>query len=132
MEIGGPSAATELKTWMRSPRDDVRIAAMHALGSIGLDDGGTIVALQALDDPLPEVRAMAARAIGRGKRQADAASLAGHLDDEWTVAANCADALRRMGGTGLRLLQARAGEAGYVGDLARQMLWERRTAEGGA
>jgi len=61
-----------------------------------------------------------------------AGDLARHLDDEWVVAANCADALRKMGGIGLDLLQVRSTEDGYVGDLARQMLWERGAAAGTA
>ena len=128
--IGGHVAAEELKSWMVMPRADVRTAALRALGSIGLDQDGAIVALQALDDPDPGVRAMAARALGRAGRQGAAAHLARHLDDEWVVAANCADALRKMGGIGLDLLHVRSIEDGYVGDLARQMLWERGAAEG--
>jgi hypothetical protein len=56
------------------------------------------------------------------------ADLARHLDDEWTVAANCAEALRRIGRTGLAFLQDRTNDDSYVGDLARQMLWERSQA----
>jgi HEAT repeat protein len=130
--IGGPEASDRLKSWMTRRRADVRIAAMRALGTIGLDESGVIVALQALDDPNAQVRAMAARALGRARRQENAADLARHLDDEWMVAANCADALRRMGAAGIERLQARADDVGYVGDLARQMLWERHAAGAGA
>jgi HEAT repeat protein len=130
--IGGPVASEQLKSWMTQPRADVRTAAMHALGTIGLDESGLIVALQALEDPEPAVRAMAARALGRARREEIAEHLAHHLDDEWMVAANCADALRRMGASGVERLQARADDEGYVGDLARQMLWERHAAGAGA
>jgi len=130
--IGGPVASIQLMSWMRLPREDVRIAAMRALGTIGLDEKGLLVALQALDDPEPAVRAMAARALGRARREDSADDLARHLDDEWMVAANCADALRRMGPTGIERLQSRADDGGYVGELARQMLWERHGAGAGA
>ena len=74
---------------------------------------------------------MAARALGRSRREESIEFLALHLDDEWAVAANCAYALKRLGGRGLDLLRSRAGDEGYVGDLARQMLWERTAAEAG-
>jgi hypothetical protein len=44
------------------------------------------------------------------------------------VAASSADALRRLGKPGQDALKARVDDQGYAGDLARQMLWERRTA----
>ena len=130
--VGGPVASQQLMAWMTQPRTEVRVAAMRALGTIGLDETGLIVALQALDDPDPAVRAMAARALGRARREESAEDLANHLDDEWMVAANCADALRRMGPAGMERLKARADDEGYVGDLARQMLWERHAVGAGA
>ncbi|MCX6551024.1 MAG: HEAT repeat domain-containing protein [Acidobacteria bacterium] len=130
--IGGHVAAEELQAWMNSPDGAVRTAALRGLGTIGLDDDGAVVAMQALEDAEVDVRAMAARAIGRATRHEAAPTLARHLDDEWVVAASCADALRRLGRPGLDALQARAGDPGYAGDLVRQMLWERRTATAGA
>jgi len=129
--IGGSVAGAELNRWMASPRADVRLASMRALGSIGLDDTGFAMALQALEDPKPGVRAMAARALGRSRREDSVEFLATHLDDEWTVAANCANALRRLGDAGLDRLRDRADDETYVGDLARQMLWEFTAAEAG-
>jgi len=126
--IGGHVAAEELKTWMTNTDAGIRGAALRSLGSIGLDDGGVTIALKALDDPDADVRAAAARAIGRARRQDAAPRLASHLDDEWIVAASSADALRRLGKPGQDALKARVDDQGYAGDLARQMLWERRTA----
>lgn len=130
--IGGHVAAEELKVWMTDPRPDLRTASLRALGTIGLDDSSVEIAIRSLDDADAGVRAMAARALGRARRQDVAVVLARHLDDEWFVAANCADALRRMGRAGLDLLQARVNDEGYAGDLARQMVWERRAAAAGA
>lgn len=130
--IGGHVAAEELKTWMTNPGVSIRTAALRSLGSIGLDDEGVNIALRALDDGEADVRAAAARAIGRARREDAAPQLARHLDDEWIVAASSADALRQLGHPGQEALQARVGDAGYAGDLARQMLWERRTATAGA
>jgi len=121
--IGTAAAVDPLLHWCGSPRSDVRAAALDALGSIGLDDRGYYFALRALSDLDPLVRAMAARALGRGRREAAVDYLAERLDDEWLPAAQAAGALRRLGGAGLAALQARAGNEGQAGDLARQMLW---------
>ena len=48
----------------------------------------------------PDVRGMAARALGRSGRQAAVPYLSAHLEDEWLVAAHCATGLRRIGGAG--------------------------------
>jgi hypothetical protein len=124
--IAGVAAVTELGRWMASDRPDVRTAALRALGTIGLDDQTFRHAVDGLDDPSADVRAMAARAIGRAHRYDAAILLAPRLDDEWLVAAHAADALRKLGPTGLHYLQARTKDEGPAGDLARQMLWERQ------
>lgn len=121
--IGTAAAVDPLLVWCADSRAEVRAAAFEALGSIGLDDRGHYFALRALGDGDPAVRGMAARALGRGQRDDAAEYLAGRLDDEWLPAAQAAGALRRLGGRGLALLQARAREDGQAGDLARQMLW---------
>lgn len=126
--IGGTAAVESLAAWSRDPRPDVREAALKGLGTIGLDDAGVRLAREALDDGEAGVRAAAARALGRAGRSDAAADLARHLDDEWSVAASSADALRRIGRTGVEYLQARVAEDSYAGELARQMLWERRAA----
>lgn len=123
--IGTVTAIEPLLAWCGDPRGDVRAAALGALGSIGLDDRSHDVALKALGDDDPQARAMAARALGRGRREDAVVHLAGRLDDEWLPAAQAAGALRQLGGAGLAALQARAGEDGQAGDLARQMLWQR-------
>ncbi|MEW5984961.1 MAG: HEAT repeat domain-containing protein [Acidobacteriota bacterium] len=130
-QIGGHEAADEMKSWTLDERPDVRAAALHALGTIGLDDEGVALTVRSLEAPEAPVRAMAARALGRVRRADIARVLATHLDDEWLVAATAADALRKTGRAGIDLLEARVSDAGYAGDLARQMLWERRTAAAG-
>ena len=130
--IGGSVAADRLKRWSADPDPLIRTAAVRALGTIGLDEDGVRLAVAALADTAPEVRAMGARALGRARRSDAAPRLAAHLNDEWIVAASCADALRRLGRPGIDALQTRADDPGYAGDLARQMLWERRTATAGA
>jgi len=123
--IGTAAAIDPLLQWCGDSRGDVRAAALGALGSIGLDDRSYYYALRALGDSDPQARAMAARALGRGRREDAVGYLAGRLDDEWLPAAQAAGALRRLGGAGLAALQARARDEGQAGDLARQMLWER-------
>ena len=129
--VGGHVAAEELKRWTGDPNPLIRTAAMRAIGTIGLDQDSVQLALAALADEAPEVRAMGARALGRARRSDTATRLVAHLDDEWIVAASCADALRRLGRPGVDALQTRIDDPGYAGDLARQMLWERRTATAG-
>jgi hypothetical protein len=129
----GTSAAIEpLMYWCEDSHADVRAAALDALGSIGLDDRSSSVALRALDDTAPQARAMAARALGRGRRAEAASSLAARLDDEWIAAAAAAGALRQLGRVGVMALEARSGDAGQAGDLARQMLWSPPTVQTGA
>lgn len=124
--IGGVASAAELGRWMSNERDEVRAAALRALGTIGLNDETFLHAVQGLDDRNADVRAMAARAIGRARRFDAAKLLAAHLDDEWIVAAHAANALRKLGAAGMNQLEARTHDEGYAGDLARQMLWERQ------
>jgi hypothetical protein len=121
--IGTIAAIDPLLQWCSDPRSDVRAAALGALGSIGLDDRSYYFALRALGDGDPQARAMAARALGRGRREDAAGYLAERLDDEWLPAAQAAGALRRLGGAGRAALEARARDEGQAGDLARQMLW---------
>ena len=130
--IGGHAATEELSRWVADPEAEIRGAALRSLGTIGLDDDGVGIAVRALDDPAAGVRAAAARALGRARREEAAPQLARHLDDEWIVAASSADALRRLGQPGQAALQARVADPGYAGELAHQMLWERRAEAAGA
>ena len=125
--IGTTAAIEPLLEWCSDERGEVRAAALGALGSIGLDDRSHYFALKALGDPEPQARAMAARALGRGGREAAVGYLAERLDDEWLPAAQAARALRQLGGAGLAALKARAGDEGQAGELARQMLWSRQS-----
>lgn len=125
----GTAAATEpLLQWCSDERADVRAAALSAIGSIGLDDRGYYYALRGLSDTDPQARAMAARALGRGRREEAVSYLAERLDDEWLPAAQAAGALRSLGSTGVAALVARSRDQGQAGDLARQMLWSQQPA----
>ena len=121
--IGTALAIDPLVKWCGDDRAEVRVAALGALGTIGLDDRSHYFALRALGDPDPDARAMAARALGRGRREDAVGYLAERLDDEWLPAAQAAGALRRLGIPGRVALEARARDEGQAGDLARQMLW---------
>jgi hypothetical protein len=130
--VGGTAALERLLGWSGSDDAAVRAAALRAIGSIGVDDRSFFFALRGLDDTAADVRAMAARALGRSRRQSAVSWLAAHLDDEWLVAAHCATGLRGLGRPGAAALEARAGTGGPGGDLARQMLWELKTLRAGA
>jgi HEAT repeat protein len=122
--VGGTGAVDELIAWAAHDSAEVRAAAMKSLGTVGLDDRSFYHALKALSDEAADVRAMAARALGRSRRADAARYLARSLDDDWTVAAHAATALRALGAAGVRVLEAQSGAKGQAGDLARQMLWE--------
>jgi HEAT repeat protein len=122
--VGGPAAVDDLIVWCNDRRPPVRASALQALGSIGLDDRSYYYALRSLTDEQADVRAMAAWALGRGRRADAVPYLAQHLNDEWQVAAHAAAALRALGPPGLRALRSQITEPGHSGDLARQMVWE--------
>lgn len=125
------SAADDLLAWSNHDDGHVRAAALQAIGSLGLDDRAYYYTLRALGDSTSEVRAMAARALGRSRRRDAAPYLAEHLGDEWLVAAHAATALRMLGPAGERELQARKDAPGLAGVLARQMLWEQTSRPDG-
>jgi HEAT repeat protein len=123
--IVAPDVIDDLIRWTKDARPAVRIATMHALGSIGLDRRGYYYALRALSiDDDAEVRAMAARALCRSGRGEAAPYLARHLGDEWIVAAHAATGLRSLGHAGAMALRPYANEHGTSGDLARRILFE--------
>lgn len=122
--VGATGAIENLLEWSGAEDPAVRAAALRAIGSIGLDDRSFFYALRGIDDADPEVRGMAARALGRSGTHAAVPYLDAHLDDQWLVAAHCATGLRRLGRPGAAALEARAGSTGQGADLARQMLWE--------
>ena len=129
--VGGPAAVEDLLRWCGDWRAPVRASALAALGSIGLDDRGYYYALRGLADDDAGVRAMAARALGRGRQTEAVPYLADHLSDEWQVAAQAAAALRALGAPGLQALRSRITEPGHTGELARQMVWEQQTLGAG-
>lgn len=121
---GATGARSQLLSWTGAEDPAVRVAALRAIGSIGLDDRGFYYALRGLEDPVAEVRSMAARALGRSGRAAAVRYLAARLDDDWIVAAHAATGLRRLGRDGAGALRDHADDPGQSGVLARQMLWE--------
>lgn len=127
--VGGAAAADDLIAWCQDARPEVRAASLRALGTIGLDDRAYVFATRGLSDNDPGVRAMAARALGRSRRQEAARLLGDHLGDDWVVAAHSATALRALGAAGTAQLTARSSDDGQAGDLARQMLWETQSQE---
>jgi len=126
--IGAVGALGSLLEWCKDDRADVRAAAVHAIGAIGVDERAYYHLLRTLNDAAAEVRAEAAWALGRSGRQDAAAYLVPRLQDQWIVAAQSARALRNLGLAGRRALESAAAEDG--GDLARQMLWEYGAAPG--
>lgn len=121
---GTPRSRPILCRWTHDPRVEVRAAAFQALASVGLDDDAARVAIEGLESPDPQVRAMAAFALHGWQGSGDAAPhLASHLDDTWAVAVQAARTLESMGHAGVVALQARASRPGLAGLLARQMLW---------
>jgi HEAT repeat protein len=125
-QIGSSVGLDLLAAWTDDPDPTVRAACWKAIGSIGLDDRGYYFALRALGDDDAEVRAMAARALGRGGRAEAAGYLAPRLSDEWRVAAQTAAALKQLGASGRAVLEVESRGSGMSGALARQMLWEAR------
>ncbi len=128
---GAAAAVDDLLAWSAHADPRVRKAALQAIGSLGLDDRAYYYTLRALGDDSAEVRAMAARALGRARREDAAAYLSAHLTDEWVVAAHAATALQMLGEAGTRELLAHERDEGLSGVLARQMLWERRVGPAG-
>lgn len=126
---GTDRSRSVLCEWMDSPDADVRTAALGALSHVGLDASSAALAVRALDGPHPAERAAAAGAL-RGWIAADDAvvRLARRLDDTWVVAARAARTLQTMGLPGQQALEASAARTDLAGALARQMLWESRTA----
>ena len=120
--IEAPAAIATLLEWSSHDREDVRAAAVRAIGAIGADDRAYYHLLRALTDGAPDVRAAAAWALGRSGREDAASYLASRLEDEWIVAAQAARALRALGAPGRQALEAAA--ALEHGELARQVLWE--------
>ena len=123
------SASDRLVEWTSHVNPDVRAAAFRALGATGLDDRSFYYAVRGLGDECADVRAMAARALGRAQRVDAVSYLETCLHDgEWAVAAEGASALRVLGVSGRAALERARDRAGLAGELARQMLWDSRPA----
>ena len=116
--------------WSDDARPEVRIAALDALGHVGLDDIAAHCTLRALASDDSHVRAAAARALrgcsqATGKAADVATRLAPLLEDVWEVAVGAAESLHVMGPAGVDELQRRAQHPGVAGALAKQKLWQR-------
>jgi HEAT repeat protein len=125
--LGQVSSAAGLQAlceWVVDADPAVRTACLQAASEIGLDDRFYYYALRALGDSHPEARAMAARALGRSGRAESSDHLARLLADEWSVAAQSASALKRLGEAGRRHLAVAAAAGGTGAELARRTLWE--------
>jgi len=122
--VAGSSATDSLLAWSAAPHAEVRAAALQAIATIGMDDRTFYYALRGLGDGDAIVRTAAARALGLSGRSDAAGYLAARLDDEWSVAANSARALARLGDVGRAALERRASSSGQAAELARQVLWQ--------
>ena len=121
---GSARSRAVLCEWASDPRGEVRAAAWRALAHLGLDDRGAALAIAALDNADPAVRAMAALALHGWKGSGDAASrLATRLDDTWTVAVQAARSLEAMGPAGAVALRTTRPRSDLGAFLARQILW---------
>ena len=124
--IGSGAALDVLLGWCDDPNPETRAAAWRAIGTIGVGDRTFYYALRAIGDDVPEVRAMAARALGRSRRADALPYLAPLLDDVWIAAAHAARAVQQFGTHGAPYLTACAESNGRGAAIARQMLWEAR------
>ena len=125
LAICGTSLARPvLCRWVEDARIEVRVAALTALGHVGLDERAARLATEALESGHVMVRAKAAFALRHAKDPDNAARLAMHLDDAWPVAALAAQSLQALGDVGIVALQAAASRSGVAAVLARQALWE--------
>ena len=124
--IGGGAALPSLLAWCGDDDPVTRAAALRAIGSIGVDDRAYYYALRGVGDPAADVRAMAARALGRSRRADALPYLARCLDDEWIAAAHAARAVQQLGPPGVPYLTACVERNGPGAAIARQMLWEGR------
>jgi HEAT repeat protein len=111
--------------WTQDRAVPVRIAALQALGHVGLDAQAAPVAIEALEDADVTVRAVAAAALRNWNGAGDVAGqLARHLDDLWPVAVQAAQSLRTMRESGRAALRTAAARPDLAGQLARQTLWD--------
>jgi HEAT repeats len=105
------------------PRPEVCVAALEALGRIGVDEIAADYVLAALDSGNVGIRAASAKALRGCADPAVIARLADRLDDVWVVAVRAAHSLRSMGAPGIAALKAREHGPDTAGALARYMLW---------
>ncbi|MBA2689108.1 MAG: HEAT repeat domain-containing protein [Gemmatimonadaceae bacterium] len=107
----------------RNEDSSVRASAARLLASIGSDESKNRL-MEALHDPIPEVRAAAASGLGKMRHWAAAVQMSRMLaDPTWSVRRESAMALRKIGGPGMLLLQrAAASDNESVADIAQLIL----------
>ncbi len=92
----------------RNEDPSVRTSAVRLLASIGSDESKNRL-MEALNDPVPDVRAAAAAGLGKMRHWPAAVQLSKMLaDTNWSVRRESAMALRKIGGPGMLLLQRAA------------------------
>jgi HEAT repeat protein len=79
--LGDPKGSTWLETFLQSPQQSVRVAAVQALGQISGDEGGVLALCMALTDESVQVRAMACRSLGRRAVQEGVDGLCSAVND---------------------------------------------------
>ena len=127
------SARGAIERRLSDARPEVRIAAVRALGRLGM--GEAVASLMAaLDDEAWPVRAQAARALGRLRAVPAIEALSDRVSDlSWWVRRHAAYALAHIGGEGLDVLCELAARSPdpYAREMAREALdhgGERRRA----
>jgi hypothetical protein len=122
---GTRRALPALCEWTQDPDSQVRVAALDAMGHVGLDDHAATVVIASLESDDVDVRATAAHTLRNWTGAAEAATyLTRHLDDSWPVAVRAAQTLRTLGDAGTAALQESAERTDLAGQLARHMLWQ--------
>jgi HEAT repeat protein len=122
---GTAASRPVLNRWAADAQPQTRAAAFRALKHVGLDAAAAQLAIAALEDIDPDVRAAAAAALEGWTGPGEAAvHLSRHLDDVWPVASKAARSLQAIGPSGVVELTLAAARTDLAGLLARQMLWE--------
>jgi HEAT repeat protein len=124
--IGDPTAEPLLLELLTSQRDQWRLAAASALGSL-CTDAARLPLINALEDPMWEVRARAVRSLASLADPLVAMPVATLLTDrEWWVRQNAAQTLAEIPGGVAQLMAALASPDRFARDAARNQLAELR------
>ena len=121
--LAGPRFLPAGIRFSTSNEPDLRVNAASLLAAIG-DASGASRLVQMLSDPSSDVRAAAARGLGRMRYWQAASSLANGLcDSAWRVRRESGLALRAVGAPGVLLLRrAVKGDDAFAADMAQLVL----------